>query len=226
MTHRHLLLAALGATLTLAVAACSDSDSGSGSGTAAPPAAATTTAPAETPSDQPSSEAPAPSPSATAKARPGATGGAVVRSCRNSDVAVTVTMQDIVGESSSRRGLVQVTNRSKTSCRVQGHAAISLTDAAGETVKVPTRMVNQPGPAVRVTLRPGTTASEGIKWQACDKGSSSCGVGNGLSFNLQASTGGPAARLSGFPPGEASNLTMGALEVGTLQPSAQGVVAW
>jgi len=241
MTHRY--VAVLGAVLVLAAAACSDSgpsDSGpsdSGSGDAAP---AATTADVAVPSGSPSTgtasaEAPATAQSvaptrtaATGKAgaKPGSTGGPAVRSCRNADVAVTVTMQEIVGESSSRRGLVQVTNKSKTSCRVEGHAAISLSNAAGETVKVPTRVVNQPGPAVRITLRPGTTASEGIKWQACDKGSSSCGVGNGLRFNLQATTGGPFAQLAGFPAGEASDLTVDALQIGTLQPSTQGVVAW
>lgn len=208
---RRALLGALGVTLALASVACGDS----GSGTPAP-AATTSPAAAPTTSAAPSQAAP----SRAAPSRP----AAVARVCRNEDVAVTVTMQEAEGR--TRRGLVSVENRTKSACRVEGRAAISLSNAADETVRVPTKDVNQPGRAVPITLPPGTNAFEGIKWQTCDKGSSSCPAGNGLRFNLQASTDGPAAALEGFPPGEDSDITMASLEVGTLQPSTQGVVAW
>jgi hypothetical protein len=231
MTHRYAAL--LGAVLLFAPAACSDSGPGdAGLGDSAPATAATTAAAtpsAEPPRSPATEQSVAPSRTATAQAagaKPGSTGGPAVRSCRNQDVATTVTMQEIEGESSSRRALVAVTSHAKTNCQVKGRVTITLTNAADETVRVRSRGVNQPGPAVRITLRPGTSAFEGIKWQACDKGSSSCGVGNGLRFNLQATTGGPAARLAGFPAGEASAITMDTLEIGTLQPSTQGVVAW
>jgi hypothetical protein len=211
MTNRHArraLLGALGAGLALASMAC-----GSDTSPPAPPAA--TTPPATSPAAAPSA-----SPSATSSRGV----AAAARVCRNEDVAVTVTMQE--AEGTTRRGLVAVENRTTSACRVEGRAAISLSNAANETVPVPTKDVDQPGKAVPITLRPGTNAFEGIKWQTCDKGSSSCPTGNGLRFNLQASTDGPAATLEGFPPGEDSDLTMASLQVGTLQPSTQGVVAW
>ncbi|WP_164842302.1 DUF4232 domain-containing protein [Actinoplanes solisilvae] len=219
MTMRYAVLGVLGVGLALASGACGS------------PAAAPSTAPSATPSvaasATTSAAAPATSPAVSSGTPPAAssgTGGAVVRVCRNEDVAVTVTMQEASG--TTRRGLVSVENRTKQACRVEGRAAISLSNAANETVPVPTKDVNQPGRAVPITLPPGTNAFEGIKWQTCDKGSSSCPAGNGLRFNLQASTDGPAATLEGFPPGLDSDITMASLQVGTLQPSTQGVVAW
>ena len=215
--HR-VVLGVLGVALALAAAACGDS------GTTGPaPAAPAPAAPSATASATPSATASA-TPSVTSPAPSTRTGGAVAPVCRNEDVVVTVTMQEPSG--TTRRGLVAVQNRTKSPCRVEGRAAISLSNAANETVPVPTRNVNEPGRAVPITLPPGTGAFEGIKWQTCDKGSSSCPTGNGLRFNLQASTDGPAAGLEGFPPGQDSDITMASLQVGTLQPSTQGVVAW
>ncbi len=104
--------------------------------------------------------------------------------------------------------------------------AISLVNAADEVVNVPTKKVNEPGPAEAFTVKPGTSAFAGIKWTTCDKGDSSCGVGNTLRYNLEASTDGPVATLEGFPAAESSGITMKSLQIGTLQPSNQGVVAW
>jgi hypothetical protein len=141
-------------------------------------------------------------------------------------MAADVTLQSERTSGTTRMALVTLTNKSSKTCKVQGRAAISLTNAAGEVVDVPTREVDEPGAAVAITLKPGRTAFEGIKWTSCDKADASCAVGNGMRFNLEASTDGPDARLVAFPAAEKSDITIKSLSIGTLQPSTQGVVAW
>ncbi|MBM2617047.1 DUF4232 domain-containing protein [Actinoplanes sp. LDG1-06] len=145
--------------------------------------------------------------------------------CTNEDVAVEITLQPD-RKDGAQRALVALTNKSDSDCGVNGRAAISLRNAADEVVDVPTKEVNQPGAAVPIMLKSGSSAFQGIKWTPCDKGDTTCGAGNTLSFNLQASTDGPAAKLINFPAPEKSNITMKSLQVGTLQPATQGVVAW
>lgn len=145
--------------------------------------------------------------------------------CRTGDLSAVVTFQPD-DNGSTHRGLVTLTNKTKNTCAVDGWAAISLVNAADEVVPVKTTRVNQPGKPVKTTLKPGTTAWAGIKWTACDKGDSSCGAGNTLRFNLEASTDGDVAELEGFPNPEASDITMKSLQIGSLQPIRQGAVAW
>ncbi|MFG1606530.1 DUF4232 domain-containing protein [Actinoplanes sp. NPDC049265] len=211
MNIRLMVIGALGIGLALSQAACGPVTP---SGAPAPsPAKTTTTNKAKT---KTKTEAPKSS---------GGGGSAQSKDCRNDDLAATVTLQPARADG-AMRGLVAVVNTGKQSCKLEGRAAITLVNAADEAVDVPTREVDEPGAAVRITLRPGTSAFEGIKWTTCDKGDETCGVGNTLRFNVQASTDGPPARLDGFPAPEKSAITMKSLQVGTLQPLTQGVVAW
>jgi len=152
--------------------------------------------------------------------------GTTVAACRTGDVNVVVTFQPDRTSGTTHMAMVTLTNKTKTACAVDGWASISLVDAADEVVPVKTTRVDQPGAPVRTTLKPGTSAFAGIKWTACDKADASCGVGNTLRFNLQASTDGDVAELEGFPNPAASDITMKKLQLGSLQPSHQGVVAW
>ncbi|MFI1990071.1 DUF4232 domain-containing protein [Actinoplanes sp. NPDC020271] len=213
------LMVAVPALLVLGVTA--------GCSGAAQPAAAPTTA-------APTSAAAATAPttgSAPAKAGPAATkattksGSTSAAACRSADLKTTVTLQPD-GTGSTLKGLVTLTNGGKSACTLDGWVAISLVDAADEVVKVPTKKVNEPGPAEAFTVKPGTSAFAGIKWTSCDKADANCGVGNTLRYNLEASTDGPVATLEGFPNAESSGITMKSLQIGTLQPSNQGVVAW
>ncbi|GGK72340.1 DUF4232 domain-containing protein [Mangrovihabitans endophyticus] len=149
-----------------------------------------------------------------------------VAACRSQDVTVDVTFQPQRVDGDTRMGLVAVTNDSDQPCTVDGRASIFLTNAAAEVVDVPTSNVAQPGAASEITLQPGTTAFEGIKWTVCDKGDETCGAGNSLQFSLEGTADGRYAKLIGFPAPERSDITMAELLVGTLQPSTQGVVAW
>lgn len=216
MTHRSirlLLLGALGVALSLAVAACGDGVAGGATPVAAPSSLPAPVFPSDPPRSAPHSSAPA-------------THQSVARACRTGDTSATITLQPDLSKGGTQVALVQLTNKSKNNCAVNGRAAISLANAAGDTVDVTTKNVNEPGKAVRVTLRPGTNAFEGIKWTTCDKGDATCAAGNSLRFSLAASAGGSFAKLSGFPSGADSDITMKSLQIGTLQPSRQGVVAW
>jgi hypothetical protein len=151
---------------------------------------------------------------------------ATARVCRTRDLTAVVTWQPQGDTAQTHRGMVTLANKTKNSCTVDGWAAISLVNAADEVVPVKTGQVNQPGKPVKITLKPGGGAFAGIKWTACDKGDSSCGAGNTLRFNLEASTDGDVAQLEDFPKPETSDITMKSLQIGSLQPSNQGVVAW
>jgi hypothetical protein len=149
-----------------------------------------------------------------------------VRACTDADITVAISAQGDVTTVGTQKGLVNVANKSRTSCRVDGRAFVRLYNAADERVDVPAKAVDQPGPAVAITLRPGGGAFQGIKWQACDRDDAACPTGNTIRASLQSSAGGVVAGLDGFPAPEDSRITMSSLQLGTLQPSRQGVVAW
>jgi hypothetical protein len=152
--------------------------------------------------------------------------GKTVAACRTRDLSAVVTFQSERTSGTTRMAMVTLTNTTGNTCVVHGWASISLVDAADEAVPVRTTQVDQPGAPVRTTLRPGTSAFAGIKWTACDKADASCGAGNTLRFNLEASTDGAVAELEDFPDPAAGAITMTKLQLGSLQPSHQGVVAW
>jgi len=149
-----------------------------------------------------------------------------VPGCLNNDVSVNVAFQPQATAGNHRSGLVTVTNTSDHTCQVRGHFAIAPINPAGETVDVPLKLVDEPGKAVTINLQRRRSAFAGIKWTVCDKADSDCRVGNSLRYNLQSSGNGKVAELEGFPPAVANAITMSSLQIGTLQPSRQGVVAW
>jgi eukaryotic-like serine/threonine-protein kinase len=205
--------------------------------TGAPPAVASAPAATPVPSAAVSAVPSAgPSPSARTAASPAPQAPVVVpshtpakpvRLCRSSDTEVSISAQnDDPTALGTQRGLISVANKSGTSCRIDGRAFIRLYNAADEQVAVPTRNVNQPGRAVEMILRSGGGAFQGMKWVACDRGDADCPVGNTLRGSLESSSEGVVAALDGFPDPNRSNIAMSSLQLGTLQPSTQGVVAW
>ncbi|MEV4347706.1 DUF4232 domain-containing protein [Actinoplanes sp. NPDC049596] len=212
MRTRTIRLALLGVTtagVVLTQQACAN-------GTAAAP---TVSEVAATPSSPATSSSPAKPSSPATTAADGS-----VPVCRTSDIEATITLQP--GGGSTRRGLVTLTNEGDIECTIGGRAAISLKNPADEVVDVPARNVDEPGKAVRSVLKVGSSVFQGIKWTVCDKGDATCAAGNTLVFNLEASTDGRAAKLEGFPAPERNDITMKSLQIGTIQPSRQGVVAW
>ncbi|MFC0554519.1 DUF4232 domain-containing protein [Planotetraspora thailandica] len=153
-------------------------------------------------------------------------GGGATPACTATDIKVTLTEQPQRREGDSRMALVHLTNASGRTCNVGGWPVITLANAADEAVAVPTKNVAQPGKSVPADLAPGGGAFAGIKWTICDKAAADCPAGNTIKVGL--AKGGPlvAATLEGFPNPEQSGITFKSLQVGTIQPSNQGVVAW
>ncbi|MEV6632726.1 DUF4232 domain-containing protein [Actinoplanes sp. NPDC051470] len=235
MTTRHIRLMMIGA-FGLGLALTQQACAGIGPDLVAGPAPSATsetvdesTAPADSPTTQVYASPPEgqayDDDAGPADLAPDDGGKGRARNCANDGLQVTVTLQPDRGDRAAR-GLVAVTNTGKRACSVEGRVMIWLTNVAGEVVKVPATQVNEPGAGTAISLRPGRSAFQGIKWAPCDKGNESCPTGNGLGFSVNGSTGGPGAELSGFPRPESSGITMKSLRIGTLQPVTQGVVAW
>lgn len=156
----------------------------------------------------------------------GASGSAPAAACALADIKPTVIGQPQRTSGTTRMAIVELTNVSTRPCRLNGWASVALLNAAGDVVVVPSTNVQEPGAPVPVDLPPGASASAGIKWTICDKASADCPTGNTLMVGLPNGSGAKNAELTDFPAAEQSDLTMKQLQVGSLQPSAQGVVAW
>ena len=222
---RMVVLGTIGVGLALSQQACANN-------AAAPVAAAPTQTSSEPAGSAPvTPEADSDSPDSEESDKANDSGGSnskksTVPGCLNNDVAVNVTFQPQATAGKHRSGLVTVTNSSDHTCKVRGHFAIAPINPAGETLDLPQELVNQPGKAVTINLKPRGSAFAGIKWTACDKADSDCRVGNSMRYNLQSSGKGRVAELDGFGKAEANAITMSSMQIGTLQPSRQGVVAW
>ncbi len=221
MNSRYLRMVVLGTIavgLALSQQACTPVSTTAVPGSAAPSASTASTA---TKPGQSGAAAPKPAGSGGKDVEAGSVPG-----CLNKDIDLTVTSQDQAVVGGSDHGLVNLVNISDHVCKLRGNFAVALTNAAGETVEVPTKLVDQPGEAVTVVIQRGGGAFAGIKWTVCDKDDAGCGVGNSLRWNLQSSGSGKDAKLEDFPAPEKNLLTMGSLQIGTIQPDHVGVVAW
>ncbi|GAA4572312.1 DUF4232 domain-containing protein [Planotetraspora kaengkrachanensis] len=224
-----LLLAVPGAMILAGVSACGNSapvgpvaasSPSETSPVASTPADAVPSAsetPIATPPATPSAGSPAPAEEGTPAAAP---------ACEATDLKVTLTEQPQRREGDSRMALVHLMNTSSRTCNVGGWPVIALVNAADEAVTVPAKNVAEPGKSVPADLVSGGGAFAGMKWTICDKAAPDCPTGNTVKVGL--TKGGPlvVATLEGFPNPEQSGLTFKSLQVGTIQPAAQGVVAW
>jgi hypothetical protein len=149
-----------------------------------------------------------------------------VAACTSGDIKADLIEQDFRRTATTDMAIIKIVNTSSHHCRLDGWATVTLVDAHGDNVPVPTQKVNEPGAPTTTDLPPGTSASAGIKWTVCDKGDASCPVGNSLTVTPPNSTTAVPATLFEFPNPEKSNITMKSLQIGSIQPSGQGVVAW
>lgn len=220
--HRILLAAAPVLFVAAAATGCAAEPAPS-AGAPAPggPAASSPARPAEG-SSQPAEGS---SPPAKGEGAAQTTGKDKVPACRAADVKSTVTAQGPLTTGAEARAIISLENVSSRTCRIEGWPTVTLVNAAGEATPATATKVEQPGPAVRIDLKPGRSAPAGLKWTQCDKGDQSCPVGNTLEIGLPGATGEPAT-LEDFPAPETSGIAMKKVQVGPLQLSRQGVVAW
>ncbi|NJC71310.1 DUF4232 domain-containing protein [Planosporangium thailandense] len=218
---RLMALTAPAVLIAAGVSACSGSAAGSGS-SSAPGATASATTGADVAAGGSGTAAKVGAPAQSS----GTNGSAQTAVCALADVKPTVIAQPQRTAGATRMAIVELTNVSSRSCRLEGWASVALLNAAGGVVVVPSSNVAQPGAPVPVDLPSGSSASAGIKWTVCDKASAECPTGNTLMIGVPKSSGAKDAELTDFPAAERSDITIKQLEIGSLQPSAQGVVAW
>lgn len=185
----------------------------------APATSAATSAPATTAA---TSITAASAPKTTAPAAPVTS----IRTCTSADLEISLAEQPDRGTKTTLLALMFLENKSKTTCRLYGFPAVTLRNAANEVVPVPTTQVNEPGTPTVADVIPGATAAAGVKWTICAKSDEDCPVGNSLFVAPPHSTAPVAAELDGFPNPESSGITMKKLQIGSIQSSRQGVVAW
>lgn len=167
----------------------------------------------------PSEAAPSPS-AAPAESSAGAT--VPVDACTGEDIKAEATVQE------AGVALLAITNASTSACQITGWPKLGLLSADGRAITVPVQEVAQPGPATPSDLDPGETAFAGVKWTICDKATANCAVATTLTVAPEGGGAPVAATVIGLEGGgqAVTELPVGGLIVGTIQPLSQGVVAW
>jgi hypothetical protein len=200
------LIVTAAALLPLALAACSSSDTLSASTASAPQQAVTPTATSSA------------APTATTSRAPGSAGA-----CAASDFKADLNTQPDGGIA-----MLALTNKSSKTCSLRGWAVVSFLGADNGAVDVPVKKVAQPGPATDVTLKSGQTTFAGFKWTTCDKSAESCKVATTVQITPPGVSSPIVADFIGAKGGneKVNELDLSAAQIGTLQPSNEGVVAW
>jgi hypothetical protein len=174
--------------------------------------------------DQDADDAAAPTSAAPAPAPVESSSGPVVAgdACTGADIRAEATVQK------AGVALLALTNASTGPCRLTGWPKLGLLAADGSALTVPVQEVEQPGPATPSDLDPGESAFAGIKWTACDKADSGCAVATTLTVAPEGGGSPVVATIVGIEGGgqTVTELPVSALTIGTIQPAAQGVVAW
>ncbi|HEY4023105.1 MAG TPA: DUF4232 domain-containing protein [Pseudonocardiaceae bacterium] len=199
MRIRQVVLPVLAGTVLVGLTAC-----GSGTSASAPSttAGATTTA-----------SAPATSTSNQVAAAPATSTG---------QFTVDLTIQQ------DGLGLLSVQNNGSTKATINGSPTLTFLNAANETLSVPTKNVNIPGAATSITLAPGENAFAGVKWTDGDKASASTFVATTLKVTPPGSTVPVVANVIGTSGKKQTyyEFDITSVQVGTLQPTTQGVLVF
>ncbi|SDY95789.1 Protein of unknown function [Amycolatopsis xylanica] len=126
------------------------------------------------------------------------------------------------------KALLALTNTGTGPCTLQGWPTVGFLAANDSAIKVPVKKVDQPGAGPKIVLEPGRSAFAGVKWTTCDKGEDTCFVATTVKVTAPGTTKPVVADFIGAEGGgqKVTQLPVSSVEVGTLQPSTQGVVAW
>lgn len=125
-------------------------------------------------------------------------------------------------------GLLALTNTTKRSVTVHGWPTLSFYNAADETVAVPVRKVDVPGAGPSITVGPGETAFAGVRWTVGDKANPKTFVATTLLVAPPGGTGPAVVNVIGEDGQNAADaeFDLTSAEIGTLQPSSQGVLVF
>jgi hypothetical protein len=125
-------------------------------------------------------------------------------------------------------GLLALTNTGKRKVTVQGWPTLTFRNAADEPLAVPTHQVKIPGAGPSITIRPGETAFAGVKWASGDKGSTSTYVATSIELTPPGATDPVNVNIIGVngQTGGYTEFDLTSVQVGTLQPAAQGVLVF
>lgn len=124
--------------------------------------------------------------------------------------------------------MIMLTNTSGHAVTVQGSPALSFTNAADQTLSVPTRQVDVPGPAVSINVVPGGSVFAPVEWTQGDKGDAATLVADGVQV-VPPSAGTPVSTkfvgVDGSTPGY-YEFDMKSVEIGTFQASTQNLLSF
>lgn len=123
--------------------------------------------------------------------------------------------------------LLGMKNTSDKACQLGGWVNLTPTNMAGQPMATPTENVNMPGPDQNLTLDPGKTAFSGVKVELSDQSDPDAEVATGFTATPSDMTGTVNVQVSDTNGGDSPlELPIKNLQVGTLQASPQGVVAF
>ncbi|HEX5403123.1 MAG TPA: DUF4232 domain-containing protein [Pseudonocardiaceae bacterium] len=125
-------------------------------------------------------------------------------------------------------GLLTLTNTGKRATVVRGWPTLAFLNAANETVAVPMRKVAIPGAGPSITIGPGETAFAGVRWVTGDKADPKTFVATSLRLTPPGGTKSVNVRLIGADgqQGAYIEFDLTSAQIGTLQPSSQGVLVF
>ncbi|RJQ80990.1 DUF4232 domain-containing protein [Pseudonocardiaceae bacterium YIM PH 21723] len=190
------------AMLPVALVACNDGDKQSGPTTGA-------------------SSSSAPSSASAANYQPGEAGGSAA-ACTIDHLRADLQIQP----QNTDRALLALTNTGSETCSVQGWANLVFNAADGKPAAINVQKVEQPGKGDTITLQSARTAFAGVKWTTCDKGADNCFVITGIALAAPTGNSSIPAGFKGLDGSQVTQLPINAVQIGTLQPATQGVVAW
>ncbi|MEW2499785.1 DUF4232 domain-containing protein [Amycolatopsis sp. CA-161197] len=124
--------------------------------------------------------------------------------------------------------LLTLENRGKTTVTLKGWPKLRFLGADGSPLGFPIHDVEIPGAATAVTLKPGTTAFAGVKWTLGDKADPDAFVASNFEATPPGTTGTTNIDLIGLDGQtvQVPQFPIKSVEVGTLQPAAQGVLVF
>lgn len=125
-------------------------------------------------------------------------------------------------------GLLALTDVTRRSIAVRGWPALVFYNAANESLAVPTKNVAVPGAGPSITIGPGETAFAGVRWVTGGKADPKTFVATSVRLTPPGYGGSINVRVvgAGGQSGGDVEFDMTSVQIGTLQPSSQGVLVF